>query len=75
MVRAWFRRTRPIWRRAGNLLPAQARHFSKNRRRILAIASYEVVGSGGAWHVKHEGEPIGNYPTKEAAFEAAVAAA
>jgi hypothetical protein len=41
----------------------------------LAIASYEVVGSGGAWRVKHDGEPVGSYPTKEAAFEAAVAAA
>jgi hypothetical protein len=39
----------------------------------LAIASYEVVGSGGVWRVKHGGEPIGSYPTKEAAFEAAVA--
>jgi hypothetical protein len=27
------------------------------------------------WRVKHDGEPIGRYPTKEAAFEAAVAAA
>jgi hypothetical protein len=41
----------------------------------LAIASYRVVGSGGVWRVKHDGEPIGSYPTKEAAFEAAVAAA
>jgi hypothetical protein len=41
----------------------------------LAIASYEVSGTGGAWHVKQDGEPIGNYPSKEAAFEAAVAAA
>ena len=41
----------------------------------MAIASSQVSGSGGAWHVKHDGEPIGNYPSKEAAFEAAVAAA
>src|ERR1700675_4581884 len=46
-----------------------------DRRRILAIASYEVVGSGGAWRVKLDGEPVGTYPSKEAAFEAAVAAA
>jgi len=39
----------------------------------LAIASYEVVGSGGAWRVKLDGEPVGTYPSKEAAFEAAVA--
>jgi hypothetical protein len=46
-----------------------------NRRSVVAIASYTVVGSGGVWRVKHDGEPIGSYPTKEAAFEAAVAAA
>ena len=39
------------------------------------MASYEVVGTGGAWHLKQDGEPIGTYPSKEAAFEAAVAAA
>jgi hypothetical protein len=41
----------------------------------MAIASYEVVGSGGVWRVKHDGEPVGSYQTKESAFEAAVAAA
>ena len=41
----------------------------------MGIASYEVVGSGGVWRVKHDGEPVGSYQTKEAAFEAAVAAA
>jgi hypothetical protein len=41
----------------------------------MGIASYEIVGSGGIWRVKHDGEPIGRYQTKEAAFEAAVAAA
>jgi uncharacterized protein DUF2188 len=41
----------------------------------MAIASYEVVSSGGIWRVKHDGEPIGSYETKEAAFEAAVTAA
>ena len=41
----------------------------------MGIASYEVVGSGGIWRVKHDGEPIGRYQTKEAAFEAAVTAA
>src|ERR1700687_446512 len=61
-------------RPSGDLLVAGT-SLLPNRRRILAIASYEVVGSGGAWRVKHDGEPIGNYPSKEAAFEAAVAAA
>ena len=41
----------------------------------MGIASFEVAGSGGIWRVKRDGEPIGRYPTKEAAFEAAVAAA
>ena len=41
----------------------------------MAIASYEVVGSGGVWRVKHDGEPVGSYQTKESAFEAAIAAA
>lgn len=40
----------------------------------MGIASYEVVGSGGMWRLKHDGEPIGRYQTKEAAFDAAVAA-
>jgi hypothetical protein len=26
----------------------------------MAIASYEVVGSGGVWRVKHDGEPVGS---------------
>jgi hypothetical protein len=33
----------------------------------MEIASYEVVGSGRVWRVKHDGEPIGSYQTKEAA--------
>jgi hypothetical protein len=48
--------------------------FAESERH-MAIASYQVVGSGGVWRVKHDGEPMGSYPTKEAAFEAAVAAA
>jgi hypothetical protein len=41
----------------------------------VGIASYEVVGSRGVWRVKHDGEPVGSYQTKEPAFKAAVAAA
>src|ERR1700730_13804934 len=59
-----------IW----NLLLACELRLS-NRRSIMAMASYEVVGSGGVWRVKHDGEPVGSYQTKESAFEAAVAAA
>src|ERR1700694_1021500 len=36
--------------------------------------SYELVGSGGGGRVKHDGDPVGSYQTKESAFEAAVAA-
>lgn len=60
----------------GDLEPApRMRVRSPNRSPIMAIASYEVVGSGGVWRVKHDGEPVGSYQTKESAFEAAVAAA
>jgi hypothetical protein len=41
----------------------------------MGIASYTVVSSRGVWRVKHDGEPVGSYESKEAAFEAAVAAA
>jgi hypothetical protein len=30
----------------------------------MGIASYEIVGSGGIWRVKHDGEPIGRFPRK-----------
>jgi hypothetical protein len=62
-------------RRPSGNLPLAGTSLLPNRRRILAIASYQVVGTGGAWHVRHDGEPIGTYPSKEAAFEAVVAAA
>ena len=64
------------WRGLAIWEPAPRRRVtSPNRRSIMAIASYEVVGSGGVWRVKHDGEPVGSYQTKESAFEAAVAAA
>jgi hypothetical protein len=41
----------------------------------MGLASYEVVGSAGEWRVSHDGKAENVYETKEAAFEAAVAAA
>lgn len=41
----------------------------------MAIESYAIVRSGTAWRVDHGGTLEGDYATKEAAFEAAAAAA
>jgi hypothetical protein len=41
----------------------------------MALASYRIVGAPGAWNVEHDGKAENTYETKEAAFEAAVAAA
>jgi hypothetical protein len=41
----------------------------------MGIAAYEIVRSDTGWSVAHEGKTAGAYATKEAAFEAAAAAA
>jgi hypothetical protein len=41
----------------------------------MGIASYEITGMAGEWRVSHDGKAENAYQTKEAAFEAAVAAA
>src|SRR6478735_8424031 len=41
----------------------------------MGLAAYEIIGSAGEWRVKHDGKAENVYQTKEAAFEAAVAAA
>jgi hypothetical protein len=41
----------------------------------MGLAKYEIVGDPGEWHVLHDGQSPNTYDTKEAAFEAAVAAA
>ena len=41
----------------------------------MGIAQYAVVAAGGGWSVLHDGNAKNEYATKEAAFEAAVAAA
>jgi hypothetical protein len=41
----------------------------------MGLAVYDIVGRDGDWQVEHDGVRKNNYQTKEAAFEAAVAAA
>jgi hypothetical protein len=41
----------------------------------MGLAAYEIVGSPGEWRVSHDGKAENVYETKEAAFEAAMAAA
>jgi Uncharacterized protein conserved in bacteria (DUF2188) len=41
----------------------------------MGMAAYEIVGESNAWRVQHDGKAENVYETKEAAFEAAVAAA
>lgn len=41
----------------------------------MGLASYRIVGTEGNWTVEHDGQSPNRYETKEAAFEAAVAAA
>ncbi|MEZ5763296.1 MAG: hypothetical protein R3D69_02860 [Xanthobacteraceae bacterium] len=41
----------------------------------MGRASYAVIESGKRWGILHDGNVEGDYATKEAAFEAALAAA
>ncbi|HYI26462.1 MAG TPA: hypothetical protein VD863_01300 [Bradyrhizobium sp.] len=41
----------------------------------MGLATYRVFGIPGEWRVDHDGKTENTYVTKEAAFEAAVAAA
>jgi hypothetical protein len=41
----------------------------------MGFANYKVSGQPGEWHVEHDGKVANTYETKEAAFEAAAAAA
>jgi len=41
----------------------------------MGQAIYEITGAAGEWRVRHDGQSVNIYETKEAAFEAAVAAA
>ena len=41
----------------------------------MGLAAYDVVENGSGWSIRHDEQLEGTYDTKEAAFEAAVAAA
>lgn len=41
----------------------------------MGMASYAVIEKGRNWTIFHDGESEGDYASKEAAFESAVAAA
>jgi hypothetical protein len=41
----------------------------------MGLAQYQIVSQGDEWGVLHDGDIKNRYATKEAAFEAAVAAA
>jgi len=41
----------------------------------MGLASYEIIGNDAEWRVRHDGKAENVYATKEAAFEAGVAAA
>ena len=40
----------------------------------MGIAKYEIFGTESAWRIRHDGKAESEYATKEAAFEAAIAA-
>ena len=41
----------------------------------MGLAAYRIAPYQGGWGVAHDGDTVGPYETKEAAFEATVAAA
>lgn len=41
----------------------------------MGLATYAIIENGTSWGVLHDGDVEGTFETKEAAFEAAVAAA
>ena len=48
---------------------------NSNRESVMGLAEYMIVAQGDEWGVLHDGSVNNRYATKEAAFEAAVAAA
>ena len=48
---------------------------NSNRESVMGLAEYMIVAQGEEWGVLHDGNVSNRYATKEAAFEAAVAAA
>jgi hypothetical protein len=50
--------------------------FSQNNNEVaMKQTSYAIKPNGSDWTVDSDGDAVGNYATKEAAFEAAAAAA
>ncbi len=41
----------------------------------MGLAAYDIIENGPTWGIRHDGNIEGSYETKEAAFEAAIAAA
>jgi hypothetical protein len=41
----------------------------------MGLAAYDVIENGAGWSIRHDDNLEGTYDTKEAAFEAAIAAA
>jgi hypothetical protein len=41
----------------------------------MGLAAYEIIGNDAEWRERHDGKAENTYKTKEASFEAAVAAA
>jgi hypothetical protein len=51
------------------------RPFGAEEDSIMGVAQYAVTPRGHGWTVLHDGHAKSDYATREAAFEAAVAAA
>jgi hypothetical protein len=47
----------------------------QDRETVMGLAQYQILPQGDEWGVLHDGDVRNRYSTKEAAFEAAVAAA
>jgi hypothetical protein len=48
---------------------------SDKERKAMGLAAYEIIGNDAEWRVRHDGKAENVYEIKEAAFEAAAAAA
>jgi hypothetical protein len=60
----------PLWEPA-----CLSQRFLKKQENVMGFANYKIFGRPGKWHVEHDGKVANTYETKEAAFEAAAAAA
>jgi len=58
-----------------NTQPPNRSRTPASKEHLMGIAKYQIFGTGGAWRVRHDGKAENEYATKEAAFEAAIAAA